>query len=511
MNGAPHSRLMPLVLLLLLHFGLRAHHLTLQDPYVDEGFHAARAAIVWDFDQHPARFGHGKLLLYFWLGIFEAHGLTFLYTIRTSIALFSLISAAAVYGAGRLLRDHRTGVLALGLYAVLPLAVFFERMAMADPFAAGFVGLAAWRSLVFARRPSWREGLLVGLLLGLATLAKLTMGFIPLLPVAAAGLYWRWDWENLPESFWAWLRRYAPPLVLAVGVVIIMWLPIVIPAYLARNSDEPFVVVNSYNLEKGSDNAAPIYIRKIIPEITDFTGTALPITLGAALLVLLWVKRREAAVFRPVLWLLIWAGLIALLPIVAARLISSRYFMPLAAPLALLAAYLMALAWQVAAKWTVIRAGLVIGLGVWLLGFAFPFVWDDLTRPNQLPLHNTNYTEYISGVLTGERAARQAGAFVNRIDPSVPVYITWTACHLMFFSLEREATCLSLDTPLADLRAGLYENLGFGEDAYIVISGYKEPFFERIQNLDSEQAAYFEREGRYRRPYTIWRLFWRTA
>ena len=44
---------------------------TCKNPYVDEGFHIKRAGLVWNFDVNPGRFAHGKVLLYFWLGLFE--------------------------------------------------------------------------------------------------------------------------------------------------------------------------------------------------------------------------------------------------------------------------------------------------------------------------------------------------------------------------------------------------------------------------------------------------------
>ena len=94
---------------------------------------------------------------------------------------FSLITASAIYALGRRIANHRTGALALALYAVLPLAFFYERMAMADPLAAGLAALVAWRSLSFARRPTLRAGIVLGGLLAMASLAKLTMGLLPLL------------------------------------------------------------------------------------------------------------------------------------------------------------------------------------------------------------------------------------------------------------------------------------------------------------------------------------------
>ena len=99
--------LWPVILLLLVHFFIRHHHPTWQYAYVDEGFHARRAAVVWDFEQNPGRFAHGKVLLYFWMGLFEGDSTHNLHLLRTSIAIFSLITAATLYRIGRILGNRR--------------------------------------------------------------------------------------------------------------------------------------------------------------------------------------------------------------------------------------------------------------------------------------------------------------------------------------------------------------------------------------------------------------------
>ena len=134
---SPLTIWLPVVALLLIHLLIRSHHITALEPYVDEGSHLVRGAAVWHFETHPARLAHGKLLTYFWLGLFEGPPSTALVVGRLSIALFSTLTAATIYLLGRWWQNHRTGLLALMIYACWPLAFFFERMALADPFAAG--------------------------------------------------------------------------------------------------------------------------------------------------------------------------------------------------------------------------------------------------------------------------------------------------------------------------------------------------------------------------------------
>ncbi len=314
--------------LLLLHFFIRSQDITRMDPYVDEGTHMMRAAQVWSFTVNPGQFSNGKLLLYYWLGLFDGPPETNLAAGRLSIALFSTLTAAAIYALGRFLFDASAGLLALAAYAVLPLAFFFERMALADPFAAGFAALLAWRSLIFSHRPTLRQGAIIGLLLALATMAKLTMVLLPLLPLGAALL-----WTNWHGGLRGWLRRYLPGLILAAGVVALLWAFVLIPAYFAQGTDMPFVLVDEFNVDRGADLSILGYLQQLIPALADFTAWPLLLACGVSLLGGLLLKRRKAFVYLGLMLLALSVPMLA-----AARLVTARYFMPLSIVLALLLA-----------------------------------------------------------------------------------------------------------------------------------------------------------------------------
>lgn len=142
--------------LLLVLLALRTINLGVQDAYLDEGFHVRRSLSAWTFSEHPAHFAHGKLLLYYWLGLFTwgASGPGVIVAGRVAIALFSVATGLTVYLLGRRLAGHASGVVALALYAVLPLTLYYERMAMADPLASGLAAVAVLSALGFARRPT---------------------------------------------------------------------------------------------------------------------------------------------------------------------------------------------------------------------------------------------------------------------------------------------------------------------------------------------------------------------
>jgi hypothetical protein len=275
--------LLAVIALLLCGFWLRTHNILAQDPYIDEGFHNVRAAKVWDFQENPGRFAHGKVLLYFWLGIFHAtpdQPLNTLAASRLGMAIWATLTAATLCLVTRLLFGRAAALLALALYVISPLSFFFERMAMADTFAAGWAVLIAWRSLAFARRPTLPQGALLGLLCGFVTLAKLTMGLVPLLPALAALIYFPWrrvmaHRRDLGRAVLAWAQLYLAPLALAALIVALMWAPLAIPAYLARNSDRPFILVNDFNIRANADEEERIppldYARQVLFLVSEYT------------------------------------------------------------------------------------------------------------------------------------------------------------------------------------------------------------------------------------------------
>jgi 4-amino-4-deoxy-L-arabinose transferase-like glycosyltransferase len=556
--------------LLLLQFLVRTFNITLQDPYIDEGFHVVRAAHIWDFAQHPGRFSHGKVLVYFWMGAFRLTPETALHVARTSIALFSLLTGAALYAVARRLYGHTTGVVALALYVILPLAYFYERMAMADPLAAGFSALVAWRSLIFARRPTLREGAWIGALLALATLAKLTMGLLPLLPVVAVVIFRERDGAESPT-----LRTYLLPLIVAAGVMALIWAPMLIPAGIAQTNGDPFLLVDSFNL-RGSDPepATPDqYITGWLPLITDVTSRGFLVACAVAWIgQVLPVQSRRTQ--RGARYLFAWLALIVLLPVAAARLITLRYFMAASGPLVILVARGVVLVWRgdfiphplggvnsltvgagfqtcpgrvtdpplqknqpnaqdscdlsapkpftgrgsgggvdirrLPALLTIAtRLALLALIAAWLVTFALPFLWTEWHDPLDLPLHGTNRTEYISGSLSADDGVRAAAVTINQIEPGAPIYANWSLCHMLYFYLDREIECLSLDHPLRDLRNSLNRDLVQPDDmAYLALTGYK-PFFETIQGVCWQEVASHDRP-RIIRPVGIWR-FWRGA
>src|SRR5579859_2293907 len=449
---AKHTRQLGLIVILLAaQFFLRTHSILAQPGFIDEGLHNQRASVVWQFQVNPGSFSQGKLLSYFWMGLFEGNRETALYVSRTAIALVSLLSGAAIYLIGRQMHSQRAGLLALGIYAVLPLALFHERMAFADPFAAVFSCLLVWRSLVFARKPSLREGVILGLLLGAATLAKLTLAYLPLLPVAATVIYSPTMTTHLRGRIDAWLRTYFPALVLAGGVVLVMWAPFAIPAFLARNTDHPFVLLNETNLADTRVGAATTgdLAGQVLVELGTMNSWPLLIAFAAACLYLLIVPSPDKPENAGPLLLVVWLALLLIPMVGLASYAVTRYAMPAAAPIALILSLAF---WRVRETFgasRIVRFALVAAAAAWLIGFAVPFAFFAMAAPQNLPLSNMDRYYLLSDYAVASDSRHLADYLSRPALMGERIFADARSCAFLFMASAHDMQCL----PLGNLNA----------------------------------------------------------
>lgn len=475
------ARFAAAVALLLILAALRFHNLTAQDPFIDEGAHVQRARAVWSFEQNPGRFSNGKVLLYFWLGVFELPPIGALWIARAAIALVALPTGAAVYALGRKMGGDPAGLAALGIYAVLPLAFFFERMALADPLAGMLMALTAWRSLTLARHPSTREAVLVGGLATGATLAKLTMGLAPIIPVAATLLY-----DRLPVSGWcarldAWRTRYTRGLALVAAVMVGCWLPLVLPAAAAYVRGDTFTLVNAANMADVRNPALLAELRAILPALTRYVSGGLLLAAAAGLGALARRRQRGDEARAHLLYLLIWLAASVLLPLLASRNLRTRYFMPVAAPLSIAAGCGIAALWHTRRRAPRLTA--IVALAVWVGGFALPFAITTVTEPQALALPPDDAAVYLGGNFAGD-AFREIAGLLDTLDPPAGhILADAPTCDALYFFTSRPVTCAAdIANPRELLDAPV---------SYVVLNGH-EPQPDRL-GLVWELVAEFER------------------
>jgi hypothetical protein len=91
---------------------------------------------------------------------------------RAVAATFGLLAVLGTYLLASELFDKRVGVVASLVHAVLPLAVFFDRIIHYDALTAACVVHVAWLSARLARQPSVGAGLILGIVLAAAIIAN---------------------------------------------------------------------------------------------------------------------------------------------------------------------------------------------------------------------------------------------------------------------------------------------------------------------------------------------------
>jgi len=590
------TSLAPILLLLLCHFALRTHNVDVQQAHLDEGFHLSRAMTVWNFDVNPGRFAHGKMLLYFWLGLFErqdsptrcaVHSRTIpcaainedpvthlpppiFPAARLAMALFSVITAASIYLLGRWLFHPYVGLLALALYAILPFAFFYERLAFADPLAAGMMTLSIWRCLVFARRPTRTQAIIMGLILSLAVMAKMTMGLIVLLPLVAIVLErHRLSPSNLEKpktssiairdavsTTTSLIRRYAPNFILACVVGVAIWLPVLIPAAFMHDTQEHFILVNDTNIARGEDFLfKPIdYLTRIGPALLDYWTHGLTIGWVVALLFgLMWFPFINHRWSRGFLYITIAMSLAVLPSALIARVQTTRYLMPASVPIVLILAAvivgvlmlpgqgrrfwqpLAALGIVVILAWglSLVTLGIVLMIGIvclltgmgwgrWLwrplgvVGIIGVLFWgvthvrDFATRimidPHNYPFHAVNRTEFVVAFFLADDAVQSAAAKITELAPDAPLYATWNLCHMIYYYTDRTVNCLENDGPVAQLST-LVNHLPTNGYFLLTVTDYK-PFWDKIDGAAYEEIAMYKRRIIDRPVYVmrIWRV-----
>lgn len=592
------TSLAPVIMLLLCHIALRTHNIDVQQVHLDEGFHLSRAMTVYNFDVNPGRFAQGKMLLYFWLGLFEQanqpgrcslHSLTIpcawvsvdpttniptpIYpAARLAISIFSVITAATIYLLGRWLFHPYVGLLALALYAILPFAFFYERLAFADPLAAGMMTLGIWRCLVFARHPTRKQAVIMGLVLSMAVMAKMTMGLIILLPLAAmimerGTLKLSYEGDKLKRgqitarfdltvaTIKALIRRYGVNFILACCVGLAIWLPVLIPAAIAHNTPDRFVLVNDTNIARDEDFLfKPIdYLTRIGPALLDYWGEGLMIGwVGALLFGLLWFPLIDDRWSRSFLYITVAMAFAVLPSALIARVQTTRYLMPASVPIVLLVAAvivgLLTLPGQARRLWVplavcavivalafglsivsillAILIGLVallvamgggrwlwrslgvlsvVGLVLWGAIHVLDFATQILNDPHHYPFHAVNRTEFVVAFFLADDAVKEAAKAINELPQGEPLYATWNLCHMIFYYTDRQVNCLENDAPVGQLSI-LVSELPPNGYFDLTVTDYH-PFWDKISHAEYKELASFKRKIIDRPVYVVrvWR------
>ncbi|MCQ3930342.1 MAG: hypothetical protein DPW16_07765 [Chloroflexi bacterium] len=511
-----------IVLVLLLHFFFRAHRPTHQPFFIDEHRHIERAAGIANFETHPAEKSLGKFLLYVWIAPFHttdpAHALNMS---RTAVALFTLLGSAALYATTRRLFNQRAALIAIIFYALLPYALFYERMVLADGVAAALGALTAWQSVYLAQKPTYRRAGIVGGLVALASMAKLTMMFSALIPVAAILCLGQWGQGSLVEKFCAHFKRYFKFLVVAGGATLLLWIvPILIPAAIAKTQGVEYVLVDQSLLDES------VFSNEDTGKLEEtWSKTELlisePMTIVGLLVVALglWKTLRES--LYGISWLLIiWIPIL----ILVVR-IHSRYLMPGMFPVAMLMGGGLATFTQLRLpsipsklQGQLWRAAVGLILAIWAITFAWPFAVNASNDAPALKMPYFDNRDYFQsrlnayGLLPTLGYLQQTG---QRADGHVQVMMVAYLCdRLELYAIEPiQLTCLGQElhgpTVTPDLWTPLIEKGATTQPIYVIVEqafGETEPLETAPVELD---GLTWERLAIFRRPKNgLWLTVW---
>lgn len=437
-HTATRGYLLLVVSLLLLQLILRVHHPDRLPFFIDEYRHISRAQLVYSLEHNPIEFTHGKLLLYYFLGMFSPEGHSAVILGRLSIALASLVTGAATAAIAHRLFGRVAALFALAFYALVPHAVFFERLALADPFASALATLSVWQLLHFIHSPTRRRAIVTGMLISGAVLAKLTAALLMGFPVIAVMLLSedpiagrsRKAIAQWSDALW---QRYGKGLTI-IGVICLMpWLILgVLAAISFAQGNQPILFPARMIGIQFNTIEAIRYRAEVLYTIID-TMLSVPVAAVYALAIpfLLWRAPRRT------LFILMWLAVLWGPSLVVTWQPETRYLVIGYPALAVLCGALYWLvveaiqafsrgkgpAWRKSA--TRIAAGSVLaaGLGAWAFLFAVPFGVKASHAPETLALPRVETGIFFAG--PNGWAVSDALAYLDeqgeRFDDRIPV------------------------------------------------------------------------------------------
>lgn len=318
--------------ILLAGFAVRIIRLDAAPLYLDEATHIWWAQRALTHGELWSGAVFNKLLFPLVVAVFRPLGPEAPFVGRLVSAFAGLVSVAGCVALGRTLDSRRAGLLAGALYAFVGLAVFHERQALADPLMATLTTVSTLLMVRLARRPRAWIGILLGVMLGLAFLAKVSALPFFALPLAAVVLFAR-DWRAARRALlWS-----------ALGVAIAIAISAVTYEIATQEGYGPQInsmTDNRYRVFSLGNPTVRADLARDAGHFAEFTGRYIgwPAFIVAALAPVWGIgkRRRRATLF---LWLPAIAFTLAwLLVQTEAYTLPARYFTATPAPLLVLVA-----------------------------------------------------------------------------------------------------------------------------------------------------------------------------
>jgi len=164
----------PILVFSLIYFITRLVNLTSLPVFCDEAIYVRWSQLIKSVSSlFFVPLSDGKQPLFMWLVV------PFFSVFKDPLFAGRFVSVLAGWGTlitifflAKLLFSRKTAIYAIIIYLFLPFSFFFDRLALADNLLTFFGVLSLYLSLLLAQKPSLKNSLLLGIVLGLAWLTK---------------------------------------------------------------------------------------------------------------------------------------------------------------------------------------------------------------------------------------------------------------------------------------------------------------------------------------------------
>lgn len=367
----------------LTFFSVRLPNLTYQPIFADEAIYIRWAQVMKV--EPTLRFlplQDGKTPLFMWammplLSIFKDP----LFAGRFLSVLSGLITLAGVYFLGKKVFGRKVGITASLLYAVTPYTVFFDRMALVDSMLAAFTIWIIYLAISLIRKQSIKFSVILGLLLGGATLVKTpaTMNFL-ILPLSIIGFTFRkLKRLNLVKLVLYW------GIAIFIGFAIYNTLRVDPNFYLLSSRNADYVISPQQIMQRPLDPLVP-HLRDTYEIFTKFLTWPVLIFILAGIVFALTTFNRLALV------ILIWAMVPIFLFAVFLKPFTARYLLLSVPPFLVLAGFGLLSAVDI------VKTRKVLVTGILILSFLIPTLRFDyllLTNIQNAPLPKNEREGYL--------------------------------------------------------------------------------------------------------------------